>query len=245
MGSGETYFTKDAAMQLNKAILIYESSEGAFATVHGIVTAKDGSTSLKAGEAITHGALASMVLALGKSVQIGQFLPENILSVGLNSLVWWVPQSSQRTWFKCHNNELIGEESAITPQPALVFGINEGNWMVFAVKGNKRPTPDTPLFIPPHFNVWNSGKICVGTVSVPKDYSASTTEAWNKAFFGSAYSHPNIHGKGQHVSYKGGSYRLWRDLLDGKFKKFPEKVLLPKNRTVADFIQAVSQGGSL
>lgn len=244
MGTAQTDFTKDSTMNLNKAILIYGDSQAAFATIHDIAVDKGGASTIKHGEPMTHGALATLAMSLGKSVQIGQFLPENILSVGLNSLVWWVPPSQQRTWFKCHN-ELIGEENAVTPQPALVFGICADEWMVFAVKGNKRPTKDTPLFVCPHFNVWSNGRICQGTVSVPKDYSANSIDAWSKAFFGSAYSHPNVHGKGEHVSYKGGSYQLWRDLLDSKFKKFPEKVLVPKHRTVSDFIRAINQGGTL
>ena len=56
--------------------------------------------------------------------------------------------------------------------------------------------------------------------------------AWNDAFFGSFFTHPNVHGK--LVTYKGGAFKFWRDMLDGRHGEFPEHVLVPAKRTLAD-----------
>ena len=45
---------------------------------------------------------------------------------------------------------------------------------------------------------------------------------WERNFWASAFTQPN-HAKV--VNYKGGLHAFSNDLLDGKFRKFPERVL--------------------
>ena len=82
--------------------------------------------------------------------------------------------------------------------------------------------------------MWKGGAICHGNVGVPDCAIAQRIEAWNTAFFGSFFTHPNVQ-KGL-VKYRGGSYRFWKDMLDGKFKSFPQRVLVPLNATLGELL---------
>ena len=57
------------------------------------------------------------------------------------------------------------------------------------------------------------------------------------SFWSSAFSHPN---KMKAVNYKGGLHAFSVDLLDGKFKKFPERYLrrIP-NLTLGTFVSRI------
>lgn len=236
----------DARMTLNKAILLYGNTT-AFATIHDMrIDKKNGGASLMQGEPLTHASIAKILMDIGQSIQIGAYLPPHILSVGHNSVVWWLKPANRRVYFRCSGEgKAIGMEAAETPHPGLVFAVNEKTWYVFAVKGNDRPEASTPLYLSPYFNVSVNGAICTGTTDVPRDYSAASTALWDKAFFESAFSHPNVHPPAKLVNFKGGSYIFWRAMLDGKFKKFPERVLVPAKKTVEQFINDVTIGGSI
>ena len=57
-------------------------------------------------------------------------------------------------------------------------------------------------------------------------------------FFESVFTHPNV--QGQLVNYKGGPYKFWRDMLDGRLAEFPESALVPLGLSLA---QAIARGG--
>lgn len=240
-----TLLSGDKRMSLSKAILIYgDNNTSSYATIHDIkIDAADGRSSLKQGVPLDLLAITQIMKGLGESEHIGAYLPPHILSAGHNSVVWWLKPATRRVHFRCTGEKGgIGEESAEMPQPGLVFAVKEQSWSVFAVKGCERPDADTPLYLSPYFNVSSSGAICIGTANVPRDYSAASTSLWDKAFFESAFSHPNVHPPLKLVKYRGGSYKFWRHMLDGKFKEFPENVLVSAGQTVEQFIKSVNGG---
>jgi PRTRC genetic system protein B len=143
-------------------------------------------------------------------------------------------------WFKCSDKK-IGVRNGLTPQPGLVFAAGICGWRVFAVKGNARPTPDTQLCLAPHFNVWKDGRVCEGSVDVPKSCGLDNLTEWEKAYFDSEFCHPNVHK--DLVKFRGGSYSFWKSMLDGKFGTFPDKVLVPAGLTLNDFLKQTVGGG--
>lgn len=216
---------------LNKAILVYAGNGGqpACATVHDIDIDRNGKATVLAGVAATVQSVAEIATLLTRQIKTGGFLPANILSVGIDSLVWWIPPARRRVFVQ--SEELGGERSAEVPHPGLVFRVDGvGNWWVYAVKGKDRPTPDTPLYLAPFFNVYVNGEICTGNVSIPKGSTTDTISAWEKAFFDSYFTHPNA---AKLVNYKGGAYCFWDAMLKGKFKRFPEKVLVKMEQTLS------------
>ena len=230
-------FGNDKALKLQGGIMIYGDTNGAYATYHEVYVNDQNQPALLEGHPLTAAQIGSLVRSLGQNAQVGSFLPENVLSVGMDSLVWWVKPAVREIHFACDGSKGIGTESGMVPYPGLIFAVSSGNWYVFAVKGNKRPTPDTPLYQAPHFNVWEGGKICTGNVSIPKELEVSNLAAWEKAYFGSRFSHPNVT---KLLDFKGGAYTFYRSMLDGEFKKFPEKVLVPERFTLGSFINHIN-----
>ena len=92
------------------------------------------------------------------------------------------------------------------------------------------------MFRAPYFNVWESGQICVGNVDLPERATAEKLDEWTSAFFDSWFTHPNVHNN--LVRYRGGAYRFWRDMLDGKHVVFPERTLVDLDRTLGEALQS-------
>ena len=224
--------------RLKKAILVYS---GGYASIHDVAMVND-APCIKSGAPLSHSTLFSIINQVSQSAQVGTFLPENVLSVGLDSLVWWVPPTSRKVFFKCDkgDDKLIVDEEAVVPHPGLVFVATSKRWAVFSVKGTRRPKANTLLYKSPYFNTWDSGRICVGTAKTPESVSAKNIGEWEDAFFNSAFSHPNPNSK--QVKYTGGIWKLWRDLLDGVYSKFPSKVLNKQGMTVEELIEIINKG---
>jgi PRTRC genetic system protein B len=229
----------DGTLALREAVLIYRGAQGtAFATVHDIAVI-DGEATILAGKAMTPRAAIALAKGLSKAVSHGGFIPESALYIDGDLLLWWVPPARRHIAFR--SKELGADERGeVVPHPGLVFAASSRVWAVWAVKGDRRPALDTPLYQAPYFNVWQDGRICQGNVEVPQGTTAEKIDAWNAAFFGSFFTHPNV--PKNLVKYRGGSTRFWRDMLDGKFATFPEKVLVPANATLQDLLAGKGNG---
>ena len=248
MVTADSSFASEESMSLQSAIMMYTNSSGsAFGTAHNIGLDGNGAPYLLEGHPLTMKILNVLTAALAKGAESSRsfsgFLPATVLATGISSIVWWLQAADRTVSFSC-NDDIIGKRSGKTPHPSLVFGVNEQGWFVFAVKGNKRPTPETALFQAPFFNVWETGKICIGTTRIPNGATAEQIDEWNKAFFASSFSHPNVHSVGGLVK-SGGAYAFWRDLLDGKYKTFPQKQLVATKKTLNDFIKSTLNGETL
>lgn len=224
--------TNSTTMELKKAILVYEGGTG-FATVHDVHGNQETGMTIGQGVPANMEALAEIASTLAKNLHLNDYLPVTVLSVGLGALVWWVPPCKARNiWFKTQGDQL-GKVSGKTPHPGLIFRVIGTKWQVFAVKGNKRPIPSDRLYQAPYFNVWEGGGICVGNVQIPDGSTTNTISAWEAAFFNSFFTHPNTK---RLVKYKGGGFAFWKDMLAGKFKSFPERVLIDIDATLADLL---------
>ena len=73
-----------------------------------------------------------------------------------------------------------------------------------------------------------------GVLGVPEGTTAEKIDTWNDAFFGSFFTHPNV--RKNLVKYRGGSYKFWKHMLDGKFAHFPERVLVPVQTTLGQLL---------
>lgn len=230
-------------LNLAKAVLVYSGANGqGYATVHDVVpTPNSPQPCLSAGIPVTRSALAALMGDLGSAECYG-FLPPNVLAVGRNHLVWWSPPQKRNVWFK--SQEPIGARCGTTVHPGLVFAVIDGQWAIYAVKGVHRPTAACPLFQAPYFNVWESGQICTGNVSLPDLSTVEQIASYESAFFGSYFTHPNIRAKGRLTRFRGGAYALWHSLLKRPRKVFPENSLVPLRRTAGDLVHAITTKGS-
>lgn len=224
---------EDGVLALQQAVLIYRGAQGsAFATVHDIEEV-DGEATILAGKAMTPRAAITLSRELAKGVSHGGFIPDTVLYMDGELLLWWTRPDKRHIAFRAEGMGRA-ERGEVVPHPGLVFAASSQVWKVWAVKGDARPTPDTELFQAPYFNVYGTGAICQGSAVVPEGTTAERIGAWNDAFFGSFFTHPNV--RKNLVKYRGGSYRFWRDMLDGGFERFPERVLVPMRTTLGQLL---------
>lgn len=222
--------------RLKQAVLIYEDRAGIamLATTHPIEYV-DGEPVIGAGRAMGTRAARTLATRLGKQSESVGLVPETLLYFNNEAMIWWVPPGQRHITIRTetHATELGAKERGeAVPHPGLIFAASPQFWCVWAVKGKNRPTLDTRLYQAPYFNVSPNGAICQGNVDVPKGCATEKIDAWNNAFFRSVFTHPNVI-VGRLVKYRD-EYAFWRDMLDGKFKGFPEHVLVDRKATLAD-----------
>lgn len=240
-----THVHDSSDYRLHSAILLYSAqSNDVYATLHAVERGKGG-TRLGAGIPATAEACAGFVRALSDAAAFSGFIEPRMLYIGPRIAVWHRPPGSARVWFDTtgaagadQTAAHIGSRTAITPHPGLVFALADGQWHVAAVKGSARPVPGTALHVAPYFNVWRGGHICEGNIRRPDKVTPETIAAFERAFFESRFTHPNMT---RLVRFKGGAGALWTALLDGKFKTFPERALLPQKTTLAQWIRQLEK----
>jgi len=236
----------DSELTLVQAVLIYKGRSGSLlATLHEVeVEDVDGEAVIGAGKPVTPRAALDMARALGQEIGYGGFLPATVLYLNADLILWWAPRARRHVMFRVDDEHVATMGGKVrgerVPHPGLVFAASRKAWNVWAVKGEARPVLSTPLYQAPYFNVYDNGAICRGNVEVPKGTTAEKIEAWNDAFFRSYFSHPNVE-KGL-VKYRGGAYRLWRDLLDGKHARFPERALVSTDQTLGKLLGVAEAG---
>jgi PRTRC genetic system protein B len=165
-----------------------------------------------------------------------EILPENVLSISASHMIWWLPAAERRVFF---SNKELGNRSAIVPTPPLLFIVAKGNWYVFSLRKNCRPGPDTEVLMAPFFNVYEGGKICVGSAKVPSgSVSISDIPAWESAFFDSAFS--ALHG-GDKTHHPRRDYAFWKEMLDGRYKRFPTSIIKSNKTDLASLVRAIIQ----
>ena len=229
--------------RLSKALLLYTNERGntAFATAHDVLTPQDEPAQIGPGRPLSLDNLFATVRSLSESCRTSSgFLDERVLSIGLDFVIWWQPPTKRTHFFDCAERpgeHRVGKRTGQAPTPGLIFIAKGHSLWVYAVKGDSRPQPDTPLFHSPYMNVYADGGVCTGSMPLPAATLSDSRDAWEAAFFASNFTHPN-HAKA--VQYEGGLHGLSTALLDGKHRKFPQRALLPhKGQTagslVADF----------
>jgi PRTRC genetic system protein B len=211
------------------AVLLYSGTNGnGFATVHDVVMEGDVPV-IRAGTPASRQGLLSALRQLADDRLPPELIPAHILAKGIDHLVWYRPPSRQTIWVKAE--ALGGERSGEVPMSGLIWLVNPmtGSCSIFAYEGEDRPNSETKLHQAPVFNVWQDGRICTGSAAVPKGAAALVPQNWEMSFWMSWFTHPNTP---KIVRGKGSPHAFVKDLLDGKYKVFPQAKLLPIKRTL-------------
>ncbi|KOS05261.1 PRTRC system protein B [Flavobacterium akiainvivens] len=161
-------------------------------------------------------------------------LPNNILHINPNAdkgaVVWYTKAQQRQLYFV----ESLGIPNGKAPVPPMLWKASKNGLSVFALSSDRRPTEKTKLYHTPYFNIYEDGKVCMGTVSVDIKKSASVEEfiqAWEHYFFNSYFSHL----LGNHTPIKGNCVTLWKDLVNSD-KPFPKEVLKPSSKTLKNLL---------
>lgn len=224
--------------RLDSAILLYANGIDAYATLHAIERAgrgTKGGTRLAPGVPATREACARFAQALADRAAFAGFIEPRMLYVGPQVAAWWRAPAPQRVWFETEDKPgFVGKRNAVTPHPGLVFALAHGELYVWAVKGADRPAPGTRLWFAPYFNVWPDGKICEGDMRRPDRVTPDALASFERAFFWSRFTHPNVTRARDFCLMKGGPHAFWRALLDnadaGGMPVFPQPLLAPLRR---------------
>ena len=240
----------EVSLKLDKAVLLYAGTGHHYASVHEV----DDKGRIEPGCPLESDAIAPIMEALAAKRRYVGFLPATVLYAEHDCMAWWVPPSTRHVWFACAlgaldaaaagaagqaGAQLLGHRSGKTPHPGLVFAVSHGKWFVRAIAGADRPQPDTPLFVAPYFNVWESSEICTGNVRLPDRCDASTLGKFEDSFFRSRFTHPNVPKLTNHPQ---GAYALWDELLRDQHSTFPVQHLRPIKQTLDRWVKEITKG---
>lgn len=162
-------------------------------------------------------------------------LPTNILYINPNAdkgTVLWYTKGQQRQLYFVDGLEIPNGKAYVPP---MVWKATKNGLSVFALTGDRRPNEKTKLYHAPFFNIYEDGRVCMGTVSVDIKKSASVedfVQAWENYFFNSYFSHL-LHN---HSPIKGNCVSLWNDLINTE-KPFPKEVLKLNNKILKNLLQ--------
>lgn len=161
-------------------------------------------------------------------------LPTNILHINpreKGSVLWYTKEQQRQLYFV----DNLGIPNGKAQLPPILWYANKNSLFVFGLASGRRPTEKTPLHYAPFFNVYENGNVCMGTVNIEIQNSASLEEfttAWEDYFFNSYFSHL----LGGYDPIKGNCVQLWKDLINTG-KAFPKEVLKKNNRTLKNLLQ--------
>ena len=225
------------AFRLQRAVLIYGTAEhrSGFATVHEVQRpSAESNPRLGPAALVTTEFVRELVKGLGRNT-ILEVLPDNVLARNEFVTAWWTPAAA-RTLFFHENTELAPITGKKFPTPALVFKIGSGGQLsVRALAESRRPERTTALFHASFWNVYLDGKVCHGSMRAPKEFSLASLSHWEKAFFGSNFSHTI---RDEVCLHPAGSTGLWKELA-GAFGTFPVGFLKPSGDTLEEFVTHV------
>lgn len=161
-------------------------------------------------------------------------LPTNILHINSNTdkgAVLWYTKAQRRQLYFVNDLDI---PSGIAYVPPMVWYASKNNLWVFALISDRRPTEKTPLYFAPFFNIYEEGRVCMGSVTINIKNSASVeefTSAWEDYFFNSYFSHL----LGNSSPLKGNCVNIWKELIQTG-KTFPKEVLKKNNKTLKNLL---------
>lgn len=183
--------------------------------------------------------------ALAKALQIEKnkdkaflksngILSTNILYINPNTdsgAVVWYTKGQRRQLYFASNLDIPSGRAYV---PSMVWYANKNNLWVFALASDRRPTEKTPLYFAPFFNIYEEGRVCMGSVTISIKNSASVeefTKAWEDYFFNSYFSHLLEN----YNPITGNCVNLWKELIQTE-KTFPNEVLKKNNKTLKNLL---------
>ncbi len=218
---------------LKQAVLVYQEGNRAFATLHEVKSRTDGPSYLCAGQSVTTGFLETLAKGLGASMA-AEVLPENVLARTPGLIAWWSRAQARLMFFGDGDPKTKHLNGEMYPHPALVFMIHGRELFVRALRENRRPKSDTRLMNAPYWNTDAQGRVCLGSMRVPEEVSASSLRGWEDAYFASEFTHPS--GAVRLTRHRGGFVGLWSSLVERKH--FPVRFLADSKQTLQEFLQS-------
>lgn len=156
-------------------------------------------------------------------------LPKNVLYINSQKdgyALWQTPAQKVDLFFV----ESLGIPNGRASIPPLLWKATKTNLWIFAIDNNQEINQQSLLFHAPFFNLYDDGRVCMGTVPVNISTDCALEEfikLWEQYFFNSYFSHL-IMGKSP---VKGNIIQLWKSLVNTR-KQFAMKSLIKNGLTI-------------
>ena len=150
-------------------------------------------------------------------------LPKNVLYINPDHdgyAIWYTPAMEVPLFFV----EKMGIPGGTAAIPPLLWKASKKDLYIFALDGVEAIEEQTPLYRAPFFNIYDDGRVCMGTVSVDVQHDCLLQEfmqLWESYFFNSYFSHL----LGGISPVQGNIIQLWQSLV-GSGKEFPIPALV-------------------
>jgi PRTRC genetic system protein B len=156
-------------------------------------------------------------------------LDPRLLAHGGNEAAWWSRPGRQALFFT--GDGMKRHDAKSVSMPALVFHVRDGRLRVRALACRGRPTPRTPLYVAPLWNIYSNGNVCMGSMPVPDGPPAERIDAWERAWWDSAFTGPH---DSRSCGHPGGYQRMLTELR--KLPRFPSRWLVPSGERMAEWL---------
>lgn len=225
-------------LNLKAALLYYRGATNTdvdYWQIHRVEADKGGVPVLAEGVPVDRGTLTELCKEILPSLyQNVGWIDPGLLAYGAGSagpLLFWRPSIRKSIFF----GRTLELQNGIVTWPALVFLASPKALRVFAANVDQRPDLDTPLLMPPFFNVYDDCRVCLGTTRVPATCWPDETPRWGEAFFKSEFTQA---GAKDRVFLKRGSLTsFWRARLEVKADRFPYAQLQSAGVTIRDLMR--------
>lgn len=188
-------------------------------------TDKNGDPILGAGKLVTDSVIKSILKSLREEQRL-TFIPQNVMAFTDDAIAWFVPSKPRTIWTHLSRSEFQEKtepHKVKSLHPSLLFIATKQKFRCFAMKTDSRPDIEDMLYLPPYFNMYKDGSMCVGNTPFPDAPSLSNYTQYEKAYFSSVFTHPNE----KMTSHPEGDYGLWREIAKNPKAPFPVEYLVP------------------
>ena len=220
-------------LRLREALLVYTSDgygpEKTYVEVRPIVDGPDGPR-YGAGYPADAAHLARM-LQRDAPPRLG-FLNARLLAVGEDEAAWWSPAGRHTPFFTAGRN-MTRHSGVEVAMPALLYHVRGRQLRIRALACRGRPGPRTPLYVAPLWNIYQTGALCMGSMPVPEGPPAERTDAWERAFWDSAFTTPHDPRACGHPKGYPAMLRALRTL-----PRFPSRWLVPSKERLASWLNS-------
>lgn len=227
---------------LQRALLVYDTREQysrapAFVTIHDVQHDQH-QASLQPGRLMSERELLELLARLTGNGSLA-YLPPHVLASSSAGIAWHSPASERPLFFKTdgpHADPYLDQHVSgrAYPVPALLWVAKSHALSIYALATNERPTPSTPLYRAPFFNTFDTGGVCTGSMPRPTGVTPATTSEYERAFFGSYFSHPNAAALINPNAWAGSYGEAWTRARE--LGHYPNEWLTPLNKTLAEVL---------
>lgn len=152
------------------------------------------------------------------SAEVKGLIPANLLSFSV------LPGGNYKmVWYRPEEIRVVQHVKALKIPtnncwvPATLYAVERNQLDVFALNSNNRPEEKTQIYLPPFFNVSNTGDVCLGDANVKKPTEKTyinLMKYWEDLFWLSEFTHEN----GDKKIKSNDLATVWRKLMASKTK---------------------------